>query len=75
MEKVNGAKKLKHKIVIVMKVNISSIKNLVLVFSHGKVVINIEGPTKMMKDMDMVKCTGLMVATTKENGFMEFSMV
>jgi hypothetical protein len=75
MEKVNGAKKLKHKIVIVMKVNISSIKNLVSVFSHGKVVINIEGPTKMMKDMDMVKCTGLMVATTKENGFMESSMV
>lgn len=75
MEKVNGAKELKHKIVIVTKVSINLIKNLVSVFSLGKVVINIEVPTRMMRDMDMVKCTGLTIVITKENGFMEFNMV
>ena len=75
MEKVNGAKELKHKIVIVTKVSINLIKNLVSVFSLGKVVINIEVPTRMMRDMDMVKCTGLTIVITKVNGFTEFNMV
>lgn len=41
---------------------------------HGQVATYIKVSTKMMKEMVMVKCTGLMAVVTKVTGFKESSM-
>jgi hypothetical protein len=43
-----------------------------LVSSHGKVGIFTEVATRTMKDMGMVKCTGLMALAIRANGKMVF---
>ncbi len=42
---------------------------------HGRVGIYTRGTTRMIREMDMVRCTGLMVAFIKVNGRMGYSMV
>jgi hypothetical protein len=44
-------------------------------YLSGPVEISTKESTIMMKDMEMVKCYGLMVASTKENGATESSTV
>ena len=47
---------------------------MVGVFLNGKVGIDIKGNMLKMREMAMVRCLGLMVVLTKENGNMEFKM-
>jgi len=68
MGKVSGVKERKHKIVMLMTVTINLIKKMALVSLLGNQEINIKEHTKMMKDMVMVKCIGLMEVTIKVNG-------
>ena len=42
--------------------------------TNGLLVIFTKGTIKMTKDTFMGKCIGMMVASTKESGLMEFSM-
>jgi hypothetical protein len=39
-----------------------------MVSLYGKIIVNILGILLMIKDMDMVKCIGMMVMSIKVNG-------
>ena len=75
MEKASGRKYIMHRIATLMMENTKMIKRMASVFSNGKVAICSKDVTRMMKETDMAKCTGLMEVTTKVNGGKEFNMV
>lgn len=62
------------KIVISMKVNTNLIRKMVTAFLIGKVVIYTKEITRMMKEMGMEKCIGLMDLFIKVNGKEESNM-
>ena len=57
-----------------MKVSTKMTKNKVWELLHGKVEINTEELTKMMKDMATERCIGLTAHATKVNGLMAYKM-
>ena len=59
--------------VINMKVSTKKIKRMGMVFLLGALEILIRETTKMTKEMDMVRCTGLMEAGTRVVGKVGFS--
>jgi hypothetical protein len=67
MVKANGEVTEAH-YVIVMKGTLRRIESVGLAHLFGQVVIFIAGNTKMKREMATVKCNGLMVVFTKENG-------
>lgn len=73
MGKVSGREDLE--IVISMKGNMLTIRSLAMVFSLGQLVMFIKAIMKMIQEMDMAKCTGVMEVIIKANGKMEFNMV
>ena len=50
------------------------IRNMVMVYSNGKVVTDILVSMTMMKDKDKVKCSGLMEVATEVSGVEESNM-
>ena len=50
------------------------IVNSAMEYSHGLLEICTRAIMKTTKDTDMDKCTGMMEATTKDNGSEEFNM-
>lgn len=52
----------------------SKIRRMDMEYSIGKVVIYIRAIIKMMKEMDMEKCTGLMDHVIRDSGNKGFSM-
>jgi len=73
MEKENGAKEQLLQTAINTRASISLTKSLASARLRGNQGINIEVVTKMTKDTDTEKCTGLMEAATKVSGSMVFS--
>lgn len=73
-EKVNGAKYKTSKIVTTMMANINMIKRTVTESLLGTVEIYTRETIKMMKEMDMERCSGLMALFIKVNGRKVFSM-
>lgn len=73
MAKVNGGVDVVLNL-IVMKATIQMIVSLDMDSLHGQVATYIKVSTKMMKEMVMVKCTGLMAVATKVIGSKESSM-
>ena len=73
MAKVNGERTI-ILIAINMMVNIIWIKSMAMEFLAGKVEMFIKAIIRMMKEMVMEKCTGLMAQPIKVNGEKEFSM-
>jgi hypothetical protein len=57
-----------------MMESMSKIRRMDMEYLIGKVVIYIRAVIKMMKEMDMGKCIGLMDHVIKDNGNKEFSM-
>jgi hypothetical protein len=51
-----------------MKGSMSSTRRMEMEFLLGRVVMYTKVITKMMKEMDMVKCSGLMDLGIKESG-------
>jgi hypothetical protein len=74
MEKANGRNKQIRLTVTHMKVSIFKIRKTVMVYFNGKVVIYTKEIIKMMKEMDMEKCTGQMAQSIKDNGSRAFNM-
>jgi hypothetical protein len=56
-----------------MKVNIKMIKNGVMEYLPGEMVISSKEITKQTSEMVMDKCIGKMVTTIKDSGKMVFS--
>ena len=75
MARVNGRKLITLRTVILMTVSIPTIRRMALVSSNGKVEMYSKDVIKMMKEMDTVKCIGLMEATTRVNGDKVSNMV
>lgn len=72
MGKVFGKKA--QETVINIKDSTQMIKKMGTVFSHGQVVMSIRETMKQIWDVAMVKCIGMMEASTKANGRKEFNM-
>jgi hypothetical protein len=70
----NGGNVLMLRTAISTKVSTAWIRKTAWELLHGKVVICIKAVTKKMRDTDMGRCTGLMVAVTKANGKMGSNM-
>jgi len=51
-----------------MMASMRTIRKMEWVSSHGRVVTFIKDATKMMRDMDMVRCTGRMAHAIRANG-------
>jgi hypothetical protein len=75
MGKVNGKKSVMPNSVIVMKESTIWIRRTVMVYSFGKVEIYTRVIIKMMNVMVMVRCSGLMALSTRDNGDKVFNMV
>ena len=73
MGKGNGGSGQTHRIVTSMKGSTKSIRSQVWVFLRGRVEISTAGVIKMMRDMGMGRCIGLMGVVTKATGRMESS--
>ena len=74
MVEVNGESDSMLKTVICTKDNMRMTRRTEWVNSPGKAATFTKVATKMTKDTAMERCTGRMVAATKENGPMVFSM-
>lgn len=74
MEKVSGKKIIKYQILIVMKESTRMIRKMAMEYLNGSLVMSIKAITKMMKEKDMVKCSGLMGQLIKDSGDKEFNM-
>jgi hypothetical protein len=68
MVKANGRKSRVQLTATIMKVNTNLIRKMDMVFLLGKVETSIKVTTKMMKEMAMERCFGLMVQDTTVNG-------
>ena len=66
--KANGKSYIMPRIVIFMMESTKTIKRMDSVFSNGKVAMCSRVHIRTMKETGMVKCTGLMAATTRVNG-------
>ena len=62
-------------IVINMKVNMLKIKKRGMEFLNGRMEIYTRGIFLMIKNMDTVKCTGMMDLVIKVNGKMVYNLV
>ena len=62
-------------IVIGMREDISMIRNQDSEYFIGPLVMFIRETMKMIKEMDMGRCFGLMVLSTRVNGKVEFNKV
>lgn len=60
--------------IIFMKVIMYMIERMVLEYLNGIVVINFKDSTLMMREMDMVRCSGQMEVFIKDCGRMVFNM-
>lgn len=65
----------KLKLLYFTRVNIKMMSKKAMVNIDGHPVTIIKDITKMIRDISMVKCTGMMEVFIKENGAMEFNMV
>jgi hypothetical protein len=70
METENGENVLMLRTATSTKVSTALIRKTAWALLHGRAEICIKAVTKKMRDMGMVRCTGLTVAVTKANGKM-----
>jgi len=61
-------------IAILMKENTILIRSMAMVYFYGRLVMSTRVITRMMKEMDMVRCIGSMDLFIKENGEKVFNM-
>jgi len=74
MEKASG-QKVKMKKSALSKETTLKVKKKAMESSSGRLVTSTEASIKMTREMDMVRCTGLIIALTKEAGSKVFSTV
>ena len=75
MARGNGRNSKMYQIATAMMANINLIRKMDMAFLPGKVAMFTKATTKMMKEMAMEKCFGLMVLCIKVSGKKASSMV
>lgn len=75
MAKASGARWARSYSVMAMMVSTSKIRRMDMAFLHGSLEMYTKATMSMMREMDMVRCTGLMDHATVESGSKVFSMV
>ena len=74
MAKESGRRSKMYQIAITMKVNTKMTRKMDMGSFIGKVGMFTKETTRMMKETDMVRCSGLTVLNIKENGKKGFNM-
>jgi hypothetical protein len=74
MARANGRKQVIKQTVIAIRASTTKIKRMDMAYSIGRVEIYTKGTIKMMKEMALVKCIGLMDLVIKALGNKGFNM-